>query len=100
MKQKIHPNYAETKIVCNGCKTTYQTRSTVEDFAVEICANCHPFYTGKQKLVDVAGRVDRFKARQAAAAPPKSSRPKLAKKVDPKTKSRKQLSELKNNLQL
>ena len=59
MKKGIHPEYMETTIVC-ACGNTVHTRSTKESIHVEICSKCHPFYTGKQKLVDSAGRVDRF----------------------------------------
>lgn len=62
MKAGIHPNYLETKVVCNGCNTTFTSHSTVPEITVEICSNCHPFYTGKQKFIDTAGRVDRFNA--------------------------------------
>jgi large subunit ribosomal protein L31 len=67
MKTAIHPQVFETTVHCNGCNTTFTTHSTVKDITVEICSNCHPFYTGKQKLIDTAGRVDKFKARQAKA---------------------------------
>lgn len=67
MKTGIHPELFETTVHCNGCNTTFTTHTTVKDITVEICSNCHPFYTGKQKLVDTAGRVDKFKARQAEA---------------------------------
>ena len=67
MKAGIHPEYIKTKVHCNGCDTTFETRSTVPEITVEICSNCHPFYTGKQKLVDTAGRVDKFNQRLAAA---------------------------------
>ena len=60
MKVGIHPKYELTKITC-ACGNVIETRSTVPDLKVEICSNCHPFYTGKQKLVDTAGRVERFK---------------------------------------
>ncbi|MCL2546552.1 MAG: 50S ribosomal protein L31 [Oscillospiraceae bacterium] len=59
MKTAIHPKYAPTTIRC-ACGTTIDTASTKENLRVEICSNCHPFYTGKQKLVDSGGRVDRF----------------------------------------
>ncbi len=59
MKQGIHPKYQATKITC-VCGNVIETRSTASDLEVEICSNCHPFYTGKQKLVDTAGRVERF----------------------------------------
>ena len=62
MKKYTHPNYTPTKITC-VCGNVIETRSTVEDIHVEICSACHPFYTGKQKLVDTAGRIDRFNKR-------------------------------------
>jgi len=68
MKTGIHPEIFETTVHCNGCNTTFTTHSTVKDINVEICSNCHPFYTGKQKLIDTAGRVDKFKARKAKAS--------------------------------
>lgn len=67
MKAAIHPQIFETTVHCNSCNTTFTTHSTVKEITVEICSNCHPFYTGKQKLIDTAGRVDRFKERQAKA---------------------------------
>ncbi|MBU0682934.1 MAG: 50S ribosomal protein L31 [Candidatus Omnitrophota bacterium] len=62
MKKDIHPRYIESTIVC-ACGNTVHTRSTKQSIHVEICSQCHPFYTGKQKLVDSAGRVERFKKR-------------------------------------
>lgn len=59
MKEGIHPNYVESKVTC-ACGNTIETRSTHGDMQVEICSSCHPFFTGKQKLVDTAGRVERF----------------------------------------
>jgi large subunit ribosomal protein L31 len=59
MKKDIHPKYVETTITC-ACGNVLQTRSTKEDIKVELCSQCHPFFTGKQKLVDTAGRVERF----------------------------------------
>jgi large subunit ribosomal protein L31 len=59
LKEKIHPRYYETTITC-ACGNVIQTRSTVKDIHVEICSACHPFFTGKQKLIDSAGRVERF----------------------------------------
>lgn len=64
MKPKIHPKYYETTIKC-ACGNVIETRSTVKDISVEICSNCHPFFTGKQKLVDTAGRVERFRTKYA-----------------------------------
>ncbi|MCL2184704.1 MAG: 50S ribosomal protein L31 [Treponema sp.] len=60
MKSGIHPKYEMTKITC-ACGNIIETRSTVKDIKVEICSSCHPFFTGKQKLVDTAGRIERFK---------------------------------------
>ncbi len=60
MKKEIHPEYMETTVTC-GCGETFKTRSTKSKITVEVCSKCHPFYTGKQKFVDAAGRVDRFK---------------------------------------
>lgn len=59
MKADIHPSYNETTIVC-ACGATYPMRSTVTNLRVAICAKCHPFFTGRQKLVDTAGRVEKF----------------------------------------
>ncbi len=59
MKPKIHPNYVECKVTC-GCGNNFLTRSTVPDINVEICSACHPFYTGRQKFVDTAGRIEKF----------------------------------------
>ena len=62
MKEGIHPEYKETTVKC-ACGAEYKTRSTKENIRVDICSKCHPFFTGKQKLVDAGGRVDRFKKR-------------------------------------
>jgi large subunit ribosomal protein L31 len=68
MKASIHPEYAEINVSCS-CGNTFKTRSTVgKDLQVDVCSNCHPFYTGKQKMVDTAGRVDKFRKRYATAA--------------------------------
>ena len=78
MKEGIHPEYPPAQVTC-ACGNTFVTRSTRGDFQVDVCSNCHPFYTGTQKLIDAAGRVDRFRkryetnkkapAKAAAAAP-------------------------------
>jgi large subunit ribosomal protein L31 len=62
MKAKIHPKYDEVTVTC-ACGATFPTRSTKKDYRVEICSQCHPFFTGKQKLIDSAGRVERFNTR-------------------------------------
>ena len=87
MKDKIHPAYKEATVTC-GCGETFKTRSTKEKIVVEICSKCHPFFTGKQKLVDTAGRVEKFQrkykwgagkeaapAAPAAAAAPSPAQP-------------------------
>ncbi len=68
MQLNIQPNYPITNIKC-ACGNEVQTRSTRGDFSTDICAMCHPFYTGKQKVMDTAGRVDRFRKRYATTAP-------------------------------
>ncbi|NLZ93283.1 MAG: 50S ribosomal protein L31 [Firmicutes bacterium] len=60
MKAKIHPQYQKTTITC-ACGNSFETGSTKKDLKVDICSNCHPFFTGKQKFVDTGGRVERFK---------------------------------------
>lgn len=60
MKEKIHPKYDATTITCT-CGNVIETRSTQKDLKIEICSNCHPFYTGQQKLVDSEGRVEKFR---------------------------------------
>ncbi|MCH5191108.1 MAG: 50S ribosomal protein L31 [Oscillospiraceae bacterium] len=62
MKEGIHPQYKTATVKC-ACGATFETRSTKDELKVDICSNCHPFFTGKQKLVDTGGRVDRFNKR-------------------------------------
>jgi large subunit ribosomal protein L31 len=64
MKADIHPNYQTSTVHC-ACGNTFQTRSTKNEVHVEICSACHPYFTGKQKLMDTAGRVERFRQRYA-----------------------------------
>ncbi len=87
MKKDIHPKYEKVVVHC-GCGNTFETRSTVKEIHAEICSMCHPFYTGKQKYVDTAGRIERFQKKygtsyiKGAASdknPPDAS-PKQAKK--------------------
>jgi len=82
MKKAIHPEYfPQAKITC-ACGQTFTIGSTVKEINVELCSHCHPFYTGKQKLVDTAGRVDKFKAKVAKQAETSALRQgKKAKKV-------------------
>src|SRR5512143_1967480 len=86
MREGIHPQYKAAKVLC-ACGNVIETRSTRGDFHIEICSNCHPFFTGKQKILDTAGRIERFKTRYAAtpakqeakpAAPPPKAEPKKA----------------------
>src|SRR5512138_2959055 len=77
MKEAIHPDYKAAKIICN-CGNVIETRSTRGDFHVEICAACHPFFTGKQKIMDTAGRIEKFKNRYGSA----SSEQTAPKKVE------------------
>ena len=74
MKVGIHPDYVDTTITC-ACGEVIQTRSTKPDIRVEVCSKCHPFYTGKQKLMDTAGRVERFQRKYKRAAARRPSRP-------------------------
>ncbi|MEO5700383.1 MAG: 50S ribosomal protein L31 [Casimicrobiaceae bacterium] len=70
MKPGIHPNYTEINVTCS-CGNTFSTRSTVgKPLHVEVCAQCHPFYTGKQKVMDTAGRVEKFRQRYASKSSP------------------------------
>ena len=75
MKQEIHPDYVETHVTCS-CGNTFTTRSIKAELHVELCNQCHPFYTGKQKLVDTGGRVERFQKKyddKSAARRPEAS---------------------------
>jgi len=67
VKPGIHPNYQRAVVQC-ACGNTFETRSTLPEIHVEICSHCHPFFTGKQKLVDTAGRVERFRQRYSQQA--------------------------------
>ena len=102
MKEGIHPKYVECKVTC-GCGSTFVTRCSVTTLSVEICSACHPFYTGKQKFVDAAGRVEKFQSRHAWSKEAmdemlkkKSKRAPRKEKVSvgvPKTKKRKATDE-------
>ncbi len=74
MKTGIHPEYVNARIVC-VCGNTIETRATQREIHIEICANCHPFFTGKQKLVDTAGRVERFRQKYEKAKKPAAAKP-------------------------
>jgi large subunit ribosomal protein L31 len=65
MKKGIHPEYQECTVIC-ACGNAFKTRSTKKEIRVEICSQCHPFFTGKQRIVDTAGRVEKFRKKYAA----------------------------------
>ena len=78
MKKDIHPEYVDCQVKC-GCGHTFETRSTVPQINVEICSECHPFFTGQQKFVDTAGRVERFQKKFGGdyfKSPPKKEKAK------------------------
>ncbi len=77
MKEKIHPAYHDVEVHCS-CGTTWKSRSTKSELRLEICSNCHPFFTGRTKLIDTEGRVERFQKRYAGALARKSAPPKTA----------------------
>ncbi|MEC8557762.1 MAG: 50S ribosomal protein L31 [Planctomycetota bacterium] len=79
MKADIHPNYQETTVTC-GCGESFVTRSTRPEMKVDICNACHPFYTGKLKFVDTAGRIDKFQKKFAAGSYASLQKPKKKKK--------------------
>jgi large subunit ribosomal protein L31 len=89
MREGIHPAYKPAKIVC-ACGNVIESHSTRGDFHIEICSACHPFFTGKQKILDTAGRIERFKTRYAAGPPKAEAKPVApapkpeAKKAEPK----------------
>ena len=88
MRESIHPAYPTAKVHC-ACGATWETRSTGGDLHLDICSNCHPFFTGKQKLLDTQGRIDRFRKKYANAPaapvkPKKAAAPKAEKKAAPK----------------
>lgn len=93
MKAEIHPNYVETTITCSTCGTIVQTHGTVPTIRIDLCSNCHPFYTGKQRIVDTAGRVERFNQRRDAGDKAQKVAKTAAKKRE-KTDTRPTLPEL------
>ena len=87
MKPDIHPTYHEKVTIVCSCGNSFETGSTLESVSVEVCSACHPFYTGKQKIIDIAGRVDKFKKRQEEAAQLKQQQSEK-KKSTPKTSTK------------
>ncbi len=86
MKQDIHPEYVETRVTCS-CGNTFTTRSVKPELHVELCNQCHPFYTGKQKLVDTGGRVERFQRKYAKrpTAPAREETPEAERPAEGET---------------
>lgn len=68
MKEGIHPRYQQARVVCGSCHTEFEVGSTEQSMHVDICSNCHPFFTGKQTIVDTAGQVERFQKRLERSA--------------------------------
>ena len=91
MKKDIHPKYyPKAKVKC-ACGNVFEIGATVPEMQIEICSACHPFYTGKEKIIDAAGRVDKFKKRlQKHSELAKQVKPKAAKKIVKKTKQSKE----------
>jgi large subunit ribosomal protein L31 len=87
MKAGIHPEYKQIVVTCT-CGNQFETRSTIgHDLQVEVCSSCHPFYTGKQKIVDTGGRVDKFRKKYAAPVKPAAAAPATAPKAATAVKS-------------
>jgi large subunit ribosomal protein L31 len=84
MKEGIHPQYHNTVVTC-GCGNTFSTRSTRKELKVDICSNCHPFYTGKLKYIDTAGRIEKFQTKFAAGS--YASLQPAKKKAKPKSQA-------------
>ena len=93
MKTGIHPEIKDTKVNCLGCGNSFDSTSTVDEISVDVCSNCHPFYTGKQKLVDTAGRVDRFRAKSEKAKALRDEKSKKGPKAPRLKKAEKAVSE-------
>jgi large subunit ribosomal protein L31 len=85
MKAKIHPDYQDTEVVCS-CGNKFMTRSTLgKPLHVEVCSACHPFYTGKQKILDTAGRVEKFRQKYAGTAKKAADKAAAAEKAPAKS---------------
>jgi large subunit ribosomal protein L31 len=82
MKKEIHPTTYIAKATCNSCNTEFTVSSTLDSFKVEVCSQCHPFYTGEQRIMDTAGRADRFMKRIEKSAALVPTTKKKAKKED------------------
>ncbi len=93
MKKDIHPQYFPKALVKCACGNQFKVGSTKEELHVEICSNCHPFYTGKERIIDTAGRVEKFKAKRAAAKIREPKKVKFSHNVSKKTQEEKAKNE-------
>jgi large subunit ribosomal protein L31 len=78
-KKELHPTYFKNAKITCACGTSFVSGATQEEMRVDICSNCHPFFTGEQKLLDTAGRVEKFKTRMAKVAEPKTKKTRTSK---------------------
>ena len=96
MRTGIHPDYVDAKITCISCGTEWDTRSTKSEIRVELCSNCHPFYTGQQRIVDTAGQVERFMNRleRADEAPRRKKAERRQRRLEQRRRMRSQEEQL------
>lgn len=96
MKTEIHPEYVDATITCMSCDTEWQTRSTKPEIRIELCSNCHPFYTGQQRIVDTAGQVERFMNRleQAEDSPRRKKAERRRRRMEQRRQMRSQEEQL------
>ncbi|MBI2415594.1 MAG: 50S ribosomal protein L31 [Candidatus Kerfeldbacteria bacterium] len=92
MKKEIHPPYYQTATITCACGNSFSSGSTLEVIQIEVCSNCHPFFTGKQKFVDTARRVEKFQERTKKVASIKAARPATSKKSKRRDKDTKKLA--------
>ncbi len=98
MKKGIHPEYKMCKAIC-ACGNTFETRSTTGDIHVEICSNCHPFFTGKQKLIDTAGRVEKYMKKYKLKGKQEEKKEKIETKAKPETVEKPEIKEQPKNVE-
>lgn len=96
MKTGIHPEYVDAKITCMSCGTEWETRSTRPEIRIELCSNCHPFYTGQQRIVDTAGQVERFMNRleRAEDSPRRKKAERRRRRLEERRRMRSQEEQL------
>lgn len=93
MKANIHPNLKLAKVICTGCGNEFETLSIKESITVNVCSNCHPFFTGTKKILDSEGRVERFKRRYKLAQEQKEKKEQQKKQEQEKQQKKKELFE-------